>query len=213
LLLIKSKQVILRKNSNNNQIFRGYDAPTPGWFPSLACYQKLLSAGGNSIKNKWLQTDLSVRCLHEIDIVCLKSLKRRGYGCIFRKKWGEDISPFNCYALIHRKSAWADEVKERNMTKHMPPREHDWYRDEAGTLMQVTLFDQDKATVEVQLFDGAITEYDLAFWNQLELQAIDPPEDWSGPFDDLVADDMGNTEKPRHPTDWNGPADEMEKED
>lgn len=99
------------------------------------------------------------------------------------------------------------------MSKHMPPREHDWYRDETGRVMQVILFDEDEATVEVQLFEGEITEFDLDNWYELELEAIDPPEDWSGPFDDLVADDMGNTEKPRHPTDWNGPADEMERED
>ena len=99
------------------------------------------------------------------------------------------------------------------MTRNLPPREHDWYRDESGRVMQVILFDEDDESVEVQLFEGEITAFDLQSWYELELEPIEPPEDWSGPFDDLVNDDMGNTDKVMRPTDWNGPADEMDQED
>ena len=99
------------------------------------------------------------------------------------------------------------------MSTHLYPRENDWYRDSAGRIMMVILFDEEDELVEVQLFEGEITEFDLDSWNQLDLEPIEPPEDWSGPFDDLIPDDMGNTERPLHPIDWNGPADEMERED
>ena len=90
---------------------------------------------------------------------------------------------------------------------------NDWYRDLQGQIMKVVAFDTDKRTVDVQLFEGEIDEFELDNWYQLGVVAIAPPEDWSGPFDDLVHDDFGNTEQPTHPVDWNGPADEMERED
>jgi len=98
------------------------------------------------------------------------------------------------------------------MTK-LPPRENDWFRDESGRVMQVILFDEDDGVVEVQLFEGEITEFDLQSWYELDLEPIEPPEDWSGPFDDLIEDDMGDTEKPMRPTDWDGPMDAIDLED
>lgn len=89
----------------------------------------------------------------------------------------------------------------------------DWYRDSMGRTMKVVAFDSDEKTVEVQYFEGEIDEFDLDDWYQLGMVAIAPPEDWSGPFDDLVHDDLGSTEQPMVPVDWNGPADEMEQED
>ena len=99
------------------------------------------------------------------------------------------------------------------MTDDIFPVEGEWYRDNIGRIMQVVAYDEDNDAIEVQLFEGEVTEFDLDSWNQLEMELIAPPEDWSGPFDDLVPDDMGNTERPMHPTDWNGPADEMDRED
>ena len=99
------------------------------------------------------------------------------------------------------------------MTENIFAREAEWYKDYLGRLLQVILFVEDDDYIEVQLFEGEVTEFDLDSWNPLEIELIEPPEDWSGPFDDLVTDDMGNTEKPMYPTDWNGPADGMDKED
>ena len=79
--------------------------------------------------------------------------------------------------------------------------------------MQVVAYDEDNDTIEVQLFEGEVTEFDLDSWNQPNLELVEPPEDWSEPFDDLGPDDMGSTEKSMHPTDCNGPADEVDQED
>jgi hypothetical protein len=99
------------------------------------------------------------------------------------------------------------------MTENIFAREAEWYKDYLDRLLQVILYKEDDDYIEIQLFEGDVTEFDLDSWNPLEIKLIEPPDDWSGPFDDLVADDMGNTEKPMHPTDWNGPADEMDQED
>ena len=79
------------------------------------------------------------------------------------------------------------------MTDDIFPVEGEWYRDNIGRIMQVVAYDEDSDAIEVQLFEGEVTEFDLDSWNQLEMELIEPPEDWSGPFDDLVPDDMGNT--------------------
>jgi hypothetical protein len=99
------------------------------------------------------------------------------------------------------------------MTENIFAREAEWYKDYLDRLLQFILYKEDDDYIEVQLFDGDVTEFDLDSWNSLEIERIEPPEYWSGPYDDLVTDDMGNTEKLMHPTDWNGPADEMDQED
>jgi hypothetical protein len=98
------------------------------------------------------------------------------------------------------------------MTENIFAREAEWYKDYPSRLLQVILYNENDDYIEVQLFKGEDTEFDLDSCNQLEIELIEPPKDWSGPFDGLVADDMGNTEKPRHPTGRYGPADEMDQE-
>jgi len=99
------------------------------------------------------------------------------------------------------------------MTILQKPVINDWYRDSTGGSMKVVAFDSDEGTVQVQLFEGEIEEFELDNWYQLGVVAIAPPEDWSGPFDNLVHDDFGDTEQPAHPVNWNGSADEMEMAD
>ena len=99
------------------------------------------------------------------------------------------------------------------MAESLFPREGDWYKDSIGRVMQVVAYDESNDAVDVQLFEGEVTEFDFNSSNLLEIELVEPSEDWSGAFDDLVADDMGNTKKSVHPTDWNGPADEMEQKD
>ena len=67
-----------------------------------------------------------------------------------------------------------------------------WYTNlETGTDFEVVALDENAQTVEIQLFEGEVEEVDLDAWYELVLEPIDPPEDWSGPFDDLEADDLG----------------------
>ena len=90
----------------------------------------------------------------------------------------------------------------------------DWYEDaEDGRSFRIVAVDEDDGTIEVQYFDGDVEEFDKDTWYQMNLTKIAEPEDWSGPFDDLETDDMGETYRAKRPEDWNGPADEMDYED
>ena len=65
-----------------------------------------------------------------------------------------------------------------------------WYRNhETGNDFEVVALDEDAQTIEIQYFDGEIEELDLDAWYELPIEGIETPEDWSGPFDQIDADD------------------------
>ncbi|MGC1953130.1 MAG: DUF6763 family protein [Gammaproteobacteria bacterium] len=99
------------------------------------------------------------------------------------------------------------------MQEHYEPSVGDWYRDAEGRSFEIVAVDEEDGSIEVQYFDGAVEEYDIETWYELEIEPTAPPEDWSGPYDDLEKDDLGDTEVPMHPEDWNGPWDDIERED
>lgn len=63
------------------------------------------------------------------------------------------------------------------------PRIGDWYQTPVGDHLEVVAYDPDEQTIEVQFFDGAVDEYDLETWDELELENASPPEDWLGAMD------------------------------
>jgi hypothetical protein len=75
----------------------------------------------------------------------------------------------------------------------------------------VTAIDDDEGTVEIQHFDGDVEEMDLDDWRELDLEAIEPPADWTGPVDDVERDDLGYTETEMRPEDWSEPLEEKVK--
>lgn len=67
-----------------------------------------------------------------------------------------------------------------------------WYRNqETGNDFEVVALDEDAQTIEIQYFDGEVEELDFDAWYELAIEAIEAPEDWSGPFDELEVDDLG----------------------
>lgn len=96
------------------------------------------------------------------------------------------------------------------MATQVEPSIGDWYKTVDGQSLEVIAYDEDESSIEIQYFDGAVEELDLDTWYEMDLVPREPPEDWSGPFDDLVKDDMGDTEEVRHPEDWTGPLDSIE---
>jgi len=84
-----------------------------------------------------------------------------------------------------------------------------WYRHlDKGQQFQVTAFDEDEGTVEIQYFDGSIEELDLDEWHELKIEPIEPPEDWTGPVDDIERDDLGYSETDMSQEDWEEPLQE-----
>ena len=82
------------------------------------------------------------------------------------------------------------------MNEMSRPEVDQWYEDAQGRTFQVVALDEGEGVVEVQYFDGEVEELDLADWADLEPRVVAPPEDWTGPYDDLEADDLGDTEVP-----------------
>jgi len=99
------------------------------------------------------------------------------------------------------------------MLNRLGPEIGKWYRAESGAVFEVVAFDEEEGIVEIQYFDGAIEELDMDTWYGQLLQAQAEPEDWSGPFDDLVADDFGDTETARHPEEHGNPLDTLDWEE
>ena len=81
-----------------------------------------------------------------------------------------------------------------------------WYaRRDKGEIFQVIGIDEDSQTVEIQTFDGDLDEIDGGAWSALPLALAAPPEDWTGPMDDVERDDLGYSETDMTGTDWSEP--------
>lgn len=90
-----------------------------------------------------------------------------------------------------------------------PPVVAQWYKHlDKGQPFQVVSIDEDEETVEIQHFDGDLEEVDLDSWYELEVETIEPPEDWTGPIDDIEHDDLGYTETDMTEEDWARPLEE-----
>ncbi|HEX4242159.1 MAG TPA: DUF6763 family protein [Steroidobacteraceae bacterium] len=68
-----------------------------------------------------------------------------------------------------------------------------WYRGGTSELFEVVAIDDQDQTIEIQYFDGSVTEVDFDSWNEQLLdeliEAADAPEDWSGAVD-VEAEDL-----------------------
>ena len=90
------------------------------------------------------------------------------------------------------------------MKNHPLPAIGKWYLDNAdGQLFEIVAIDEEDDTIEIQYFDGAVEELDTELWLEMELTSAAPPEDWSGPFDDLEADDMPDPDTPAEVQEFN----------
>ncbi|MDT4290500.1 DUF6763 family protein [Methylomonas sp. MO1] len=74
-----------------------------------------------------------------------------------------------------------------------------WYKDlESNLTFKVVAIEGNDESVEVQFANGDLGEYDNESWYGSTIDYIEDPEDWSAPFDDLEADDLGYTDPDRH---------------
>lgn len=78
-----------------------------------------------------------------------------------------------------------------------------WYRHlDKGESFRVVAIDEDARTVELQDFDGDIEEIELDDWYGMDVEPIDPPEDCTGPLDDVERDDLGYTDTGTEAAEW-----------
>ena len=74
----------------------------------------------------------------------------------------------------------------------MQPVVGQWYRGVTNELFEVVAIDDGDATIEIQYFDGTVTEMDFESWNEQlrdrTLDSADASEDWSGAVDVEIED-------------------------
>jgi hypothetical protein len=58
-----------------------------------------------------------------------------------------------------------------------------WFRRPGGDSFEVVAIDPDDRTIEIQYFDGTIEELELDEWLEDQIEATEPPEDWTGSVD------------------------------
>ncbi|GAB3374103.1 hypothetical protein NCG89_01820 [Spongiibacter taiwanensis] len=86
-----------------------------------------------------------------------------------------------------------------------------WYKElEMGQVFEVVAID-DMGTVDAQLIDGELCEYDSESWRQLTLEAIEEPEDWRNAFE-LSDDDFRDWDDTIVPETWTSPLNEIESD-
>jgi hypothetical protein len=95
------------------------------------------------------------------------------------------------------------------MSTEYEPRIGDWYRSRGGDDFEIVALDEDDQTLEIQYFDGTVEEIDLDTWYELDIDAIEPPEDWSGSLD-IQRDDYGVDLELGQNEAWQNPLDSME---
>jgi hypothetical protein len=77
------------------------------------------------------------------------------------------------------------------------PQVGDWYlNQDKGEPFQVVSVDADSGTVQTQSFDGELDSIEMEDWEQIPLVTAAPPEDWTGPLDDLEPDDINEDDSP-----------------
>lgn len=74
-----------------------------------------------------------------------------------------------------------------------------WYKDaETKRSFRVVAMDDDNDSIDVQYLNGDLGEFDTATWEDSTFYPIEPPEDWSAPFDDVELDDLGYSDTDQH---------------
>jgi hypothetical protein len=75
------------------------------------------------------------------------------------------------------------------------PRTDQWYLDSRkDRSFTVIDFDAEEGIIEIQYFDGELDELDMEEWEEMSLEEIEQPEDWTGPIDEVERDDLGYDE-------------------
>lgn len=95
------------------------------------------------------------------------------------------------------------------MSNSFTPRVGDWYQSINGDRFEIVALDEEEGTLDMQHYDGAIEEVDFDSWREMDVDAIEAPEDWSGSFD-ITRDDYGVDLELTAPNDHINPLDDIE---
>jgi hypothetical protein len=98
------------------------------------------------------------------------------------------------------------------MKNEFDPRVDQWYTYiDKGQRFYVTALDEERATVELQHFDGDLEELSLDEWRDLKIELSEEPENWTGALDIAEQDDLGTEITDTGPDDWAEPGEEYRR--
>lgn len=84
------------------------------------------------------------------------------------------------------------------------PEVSSWYQElTSGALFEVVAIDELNNTIEYQLLDGELGEYDLSTWRLLTVNKAEAPEDWRTPFE-LNSEDQAYSDQVFVPENFSG---------
>lgn len=99
----------------------------------------------------------------------------------------------------------------KTMSNELSPVIDQWYQYiDSGELMRIVALDKSDGLIEVQKFDGSLEELDEETWRGLHVQLAEPPEDWTGPYDDADLEDSYDSTQSDLISDWRLPVDNVE---
>lgn len=85
-----------------------------------------------------------------------------------------------------------------------------WYQDlVSGSLFEVVAIDEASGTIEIQMVDGEVGEYDTATWRQLYLTPAEAPEDWRSPYE-INLEDNNYSDQTLVPENFSGALSDVE---
>jgi len=78
------------------------------------------------------------------------------------------------------------------MIGELEPIEGNWYCNlDTDQDFMVVDMNEKEGTVDIQFFDGDIEELEMEEWEEMDLEEIEPPDDWTGALGDMESDDRG----------------------
>ena len=95
------------------------------------------------------------------------------------------------------------------MTNKLLPKIGDWFESINGDKFEIVATEEQGSILEIQHFDGAVEEIDIDSWREMEVRAIEAPEDWSGSLD-IVREDYGVDLELTAPNDNINPLDKLD---
>ncbi len=89
------------------------------------------------------------------------------------------------------------------MINYEVPEVGGWYRRlDRPQPFQVVAYDDGGDTVDIEYFDGTLDEWPISHWQSLPIERCAPPEDWTGPFDNVEEDEPERFERPAPREAW-----------
>ncbi len=100
------------------------------------------------------------------------------------------------------------------MTTEADPVLRNWYQYlDKGQKFRVVALNEDEGNVEIQYFDGVVEEIGLDGWYELDIEPVEAPGNWTGPFDVAETDDLGTQITDTTADDWAAPQQEIKSEE